>query len=48
MLDRGPHPFALQAADIGHGEAGGQVGVFGKTFKIAPTQRGALNVDRWA
>ena len=47
MLDRGTHPFPLQTGDVGYSQAGGQEGVFGETFKIAPTQWRALDVDCW-
>jgi hypothetical protein len=46
MLQAGRNTRFLQPVNIRRGNHAAQVRVFGKTFKVAPRQRGAVNVDR--
>ena len=45
VLRRRDDLFALDAFDIRHGHAGGEVGVFGEAFEVAAAKRRAVDVD---
>src|SRR5450759_67196 len=42
------HAPRLQAADVGTGDPSGQERVLRELLEVAPADRGALQVDRWA
>ena len=45
MFDTGADALGLLAADVIDGDARGEEGIFAKVFKVAATERRALNVD---